>query len=49
MTELDPQLHALGDRLERAAAADLAAVRADAAPAAAPHLAALRRSRSPRS
>jgi hypothetical protein len=25
MTELDPQLHALGDRLERAAAADLAA------------------------
>ena len=24
MTELDPQLHALGDRLERAAAADLA-------------------------
>ncbi|MDX6600533.1 MAG: hypothetical protein QOE87_4420 [Gaiellales bacterium] len=31
MTELDPQLHALGARLERAAAADLAA----AAPAAA--------------
>ena len=25
MTDLDPQLHALGDRLERAAAADLAA------------------------
>ena len=25
MTQLDPRLHALGDRLERAAAADLAA------------------------
>ena len=33
MTELDPKLHALGDRLERAAAADLAAA---APPARAP-------------
>jgi hypothetical protein len=31
MTELDPTLHALGDRLERAAAADLAAATAPAA------------------
>ena len=36
MTELDPTLHALGDRLERAASADLAAAAGAAATTAAP-------------